>query len=162
MGRGGSNLAKRVLVPNTSRNDKLDTCHLDTTWTSDLLIKEGEVIYDMCWYPAMNSQDPASCCVLSSSRDHPVHLWDAYTGEVGQFMEKERKRNRLNKNMSLIQGFHCGSMSVALLVYSRRSLRGQSSPYRTLLQLGWIKVRFFPLGSSLVAHHLVANYGRQL
>ncbi|KAF9920782.1 Telomerase Cajal body protein 1, partial [Modicella reniformis] len=45
-----------------------------------LLIKEGEVVYDMCWYPAMNSQDPGTCCVLSSSRDHPVHLWDAYTG----------------------------------------------------------------------------------
>lgn len=60
--------------------------------TSGLLIKEGEVIYDMCWYPAMNSQDPGSCCVLSSSRDHPVHLWDAYTGEVGRretVMEKE-------------------------------------------------------------------------
>ncbi|KAG0311093.1 Telomerase Cajal body protein 1 [Dissophora globulifera] len=30
----------------------------------------------------MNSQDPSTCCVLSSSRDHPVHLWDAYTGEL--------------------------------------------------------------------------------
>ncbi|KAF9198693.1 Telomerase Cajal body protein 1 [Haplosporangium sp. Z 27] len=54
----------------------------DTQLTAGVLIKEGEVVYDMCWYPAMNSQDPATCCVLSSSRDHPVHLWDAFTGEL--------------------------------------------------------------------------------
>ncbi|KAF9431444.1 Telomerase Cajal body protein 1 [Entomortierella beljakovae] len=57
--------------------------HLDDTQlTTGVLIKEGETIYDMCWYPAMNSQDPATCCILSSSRDHPVHLWDAYTGNL--------------------------------------------------------------------------------
>lgn len=55
---------------------------LDTQLEAGVLIKEGEVVYDMCWYPQMSSQDPASCCVLSSSRDHPVHLWDAFTGEV--------------------------------------------------------------------------------
>ncbi|KAG0007410.1 Telomerase Cajal body protein 1 [Entomortierella chlamydospora] len=54
----------------------------DTPLTAGVLIKEGEVVYDMCWYPAMNSQDPTTCCVLSSSRDHPVHLWDAFTGEL--------------------------------------------------------------------------------
>ncbi|KAF9354696.1 Telomerase Cajal body protein 1 [Mortierella sp. NVP85] len=62
--------------------DATATSPEETALTSGLLIKEGEVIYDMCWYPAMNSQDPGSCCVLSSSRDHPVHLWDAYTGEL--------------------------------------------------------------------------------
>ncbi|KAF9964934.1 Telomerase Cajal body protein 1 [Mortierella alpina] len=54
----------------------------DTQLNAGVVIKEGEVVYDMCWYPGMSSRDPASCCVLSSSRDHPVHLWDAYTGEL--------------------------------------------------------------------------------
>ncbi|RUS26712.1 WD40-repeat-containing domain protein, partial [Jimgerdemannia flammicorona] len=46
-----------------------------------LAVREGESIYDCCWYPAMNSQDPASCFFLSSTRDHPVHMWDAFTGK---------------------------------------------------------------------------------
>ncbi|KAF9275875.1 Telomerase Cajal body protein 1 [Mortierella alpina] len=54
----------------------------DTQLDAGVVIKEGEVVYDMCWYPGMSSLDPASCCILSSSRDHPVHLWDAYTGEL--------------------------------------------------------------------------------
>ncbi|KAG9321520.1 hypothetical protein KVV02_001953 [Mortierella alpina] len=54
----------------------------NTQLNAGVVIKEGEVVYDMCWYPGMSSLDPASCCVLSSSRDHPVHLWDAYTGEL--------------------------------------------------------------------------------
>ncbi|CAO3670891.1 unnamed protein product [Umbelopsis ramanniana] len=44
--------------------------------------KEAEPIYECCWYPHMNIQDPASCCFLTSSRDHPVHLWDSNTGEL--------------------------------------------------------------------------------
>ncbi|GJJ68978.1 telomerase Cajal body protein 1 [Entomortierella parvispora] len=54
----------------------------DTQLETGMLIREGEVVYDMCWYPQMSRQDPATCCVLSSSRDHPVHLWDAFTGEL--------------------------------------------------------------------------------
>ncbi|KAF8935400.1 Telomerase Cajal body protein 1 [Haplosporangium gracile] len=54
----------------------------DTQLKAGVLIREGEVIYDICWYPGMTSADPATCCVLSSSRDHPVHLWDAFTGEL--------------------------------------------------------------------------------
>ena len=46
-------------------------------------VSEGETIYDYCWYPGMSSAEPASCCFASSSRDHPVHMWDAFTGEVG-------------------------------------------------------------------------------
>lgn len=41
---------------------------------------EGETIYDMAWYPGMSSAEPASCCFVTTARDHPVHLWCAYTG----------------------------------------------------------------------------------
>ena len=47
---------------------------------SVLQMLEGETIYDYSWYPFMSSYTPASCCFASSSRDHPVHLWDAFTG----------------------------------------------------------------------------------
>ncbi|KAI7827182.1 WD40-repeat-containing domain protein [Gamsiella multidivaricata] len=62
--------------------DATTTTPEDTPLSAGCVIKEGEVVYDMCWYPGMNSADPATCCVLSSSRDHPIHLWDAYSGEL--------------------------------------------------------------------------------
>jgi len=45
-------------------------------------VKEGGLIYDACWYPFMNSWDPITCCFLSASRESPVHLWDAFTGQL--------------------------------------------------------------------------------
>ncbi|CEG36745.1 Guanine nucleotide-binding protein [Plasmopara halstedii] len=50
--------------------------------TSLLQCKEGNAIYDFEWYPFMSSADPNSCIFVSTSRDQPVHLWDAYTGEL--------------------------------------------------------------------------------
>uniref|UniRef100_A0A7S3VJI3 Telomerase Cajal body protein 1 n=1 Tax=Dunaliella tertiolecta TaxID=3047 RepID=A0A7S3VJI3_DUNTE len=47
-----------------------------------LRVQEGETIYDFCWFPQMTATDPTSCCFASSSRAHPVHLWDACTGEL--------------------------------------------------------------------------------
>ncbi|XP_002739867.1 telomerase Cajal body protein 1-like [Saccoglossus kowalevskii] len=47
-----------------------------------LSMAEGELIYDYCWYPMMTSTDPNTCCLVSSARDHPVHMWDAFTGEL--------------------------------------------------------------------------------
>ncbi|KAG7210964.1 hypothetical protein KM043_016336 [Ampulex compressa] len=51
-------------------------------FTPALTIKEGGLIYDSCWYPHMNSWDPVTCCFLSTSKESPVHLWDAFTGEL--------------------------------------------------------------------------------
>ncbi|ETL35747.1 hypothetical protein F442_12429 [Phytophthora nicotianae P10297] len=50
--------------------------------TSLLQAKEGGTVYDYEWYPFMSSADPNSCIFVSTSRDQPVHLWDAYTGEL--------------------------------------------------------------------------------
>ncbi|XP_067117581.1 telomerase Cajal body protein 1 [Osmerus mordax] len=47
-----------------------------------LRMAEGDTIYDYCWYPKMSSLDPDSCFIASSSRDNPVHIWDAFSGEV--------------------------------------------------------------------------------
>ncbi|CAI5708034.1 unnamed protein product [Peronospora effusa] len=50
--------------------------------TSLLQAKEGGTVYDYEWYPFMSSSDPNSCVFVSTSQDQPVHLWDAYTGEL--------------------------------------------------------------------------------
>ena len=65
--------------------DGKEPCSSWSTCSNDNLlpaitVKEGETIYDMAWYPAMNSSDPSSCCFFSTSRDNPVHVWDAFTG----------------------------------------------------------------------------------
>ncbi|KAM6949564.1 telomerase Cajal body protein 1 [Aplochiton taeniatus] len=47
-----------------------------------LRMSEGDTVYDYCWYPKMSSLDPESCYLASSSRDNPVHIWDAFYGAV--------------------------------------------------------------------------------
>ncbi|KAL3672901.1 hypothetical protein V7S43_002202 [Phytophthora oleae] len=54
----------------------------ETNASSILQAKEGSTVYDYEWYPFMTSADPNSCIFVSTSRDQPVHLWDAYTGEL--------------------------------------------------------------------------------
>ncbi|EOD33809.1 hypothetical protein EMIHUDRAFT_122834 [Emiliania huxleyi CCMP1516] len=47
-----------------------------------LRIDEGESVYDYAWYPLMSAHDPMTCCLLSTSRGRPVHLWDAVSGTL--------------------------------------------------------------------------------
>ncbi|OQR83863.1 hypothetical protein ACHHYP_14198 [Achlya hypogyna] len=47
-----------------------------------LEMPEGGTIYDFNWYPFMNSADPATCVFATTTHAHPIHLWDAYTGEL--------------------------------------------------------------------------------
>jgi len=45
-------------------------------------MSEGETVYDMMWYPFASLQETATLCFATTSRDHPIHLWDAYVGRV--------------------------------------------------------------------------------
>ncbi|GJQ80132.1 putative telomerase Cajal body protein [Trypoxylus dichotomus] len=45
-------------------------------------VPESGLIYDYCWYPGMNSANPATCCWVSSGHEGPIHLWDAFTGDL--------------------------------------------------------------------------------
>ncbi|CAI0468359.1 unnamed protein product [Linum tenue] len=47
------------------------------SYGASVVVDEGEPIYDFCWYPYMSSSDPASCVFATTTRDHPIHLWDA-------------------------------------------------------------------------------------
>eukprot|EP00850_Spirogloea_muscicola_P007429 SM000037S13564 [mRNA] locus=s37:654336:658774:- [translate_table: standard] len=54
----------------------------DDSLTAAMTAWEGETVYNFCWYPCMSASDPSSCVFASTCREHPVHLWDAVSGEV--------------------------------------------------------------------------------
>ncbi|XP_043946111.1 telomerase Cajal body protein 1 [Protopterus annectens] len=47
-----------------------------------LRMSEGDTVYDYCWYPRMTSVDPDTCFIASSCRDNPIHIWDAFYGDL--------------------------------------------------------------------------------
>eukprot|EP00750_Incisomonas_marina_P013232 INCI17262.4.p1 GENE.INCI17262.4~~INCI17262.4.p1 ORF type:complete len:550 (+),score=72.05 INCI17262.4:358-2007(+) len=51
-------------------------------WDPVLEMHEGGMVYDFDWYPFMDSQHPATCAFISTSRGHTIHMWDAYTGDL--------------------------------------------------------------------------------
>uniref|UniRef100_I1PF98 non-specific serine/threonine protein kinase n=1 Tax=Oryza glaberrima TaxID=4538 RepID=I1PF98_ORYGL len=54
----------------------------EDSYGASIQVNEGEPVYDFCWYPYMSVSDPATCVFATTSRDHPIHLWDATTGEL--------------------------------------------------------------------------------
>uniref|UniRef100_A0A1B0AAL4 WD repeat-containing protein 79 n=1 Tax=Glossina pallidipes TaxID=7398 RepID=A0A1B0AAL4_GLOPL len=67
--------------------DLYNTAQLDSkrplsSLPSAIHIKEGGTVYDCVWYPFMDSSDPATCCWLASRQHEPIHMWDAFTGEL--------------------------------------------------------------------------------
>ncbi|XP_042412338.1 telomerase Cajal body protein 1-like isoform X2 [Zingiber officinale] len=52
------------------------------SYGSSLIVREAESVYDFCWFPYMSASDPASCVFASTTRDHPIHLWDASSGQL--------------------------------------------------------------------------------
>ncbi|KAG0575833.1 hypothetical protein KC19_5G034300 [Ceratodon purpureus] len=66
--------------------ENTDTYDLDKSdedsFAAALIINEGEAVYDFCWYPQMTTTDASTCTFATSTRDHPVHLWDAVSGQL--------------------------------------------------------------------------------
>ncbi|KAL6528975.1 hypothetical protein OROMI_028861 [Orobanche minor] len=52
------------------------------SYESNLVVSEGESVYDYCWYPYMSASNPDLCVFATSTRDHPIHLWDANSGQL--------------------------------------------------------------------------------
>lgn len=76
----------RVLRVFEVAGDAADTAADDAQ--SVLQMREGGTVYDAAWYPFMTSQDPGTCIFISTSRDQPVHMWDAYTGGVSDWTRR--------------------------------------------------------------------------
>ena len=53
---------------------------LHGTQSSSVQVRGHDLIYDFCWYPHMSSAYPETCCMVSTSRDNPVQLWDSLSG----------------------------------------------------------------------------------
>ena len=68
---GGGVSAAKVVSPSE------DTV---AAWEPSLTMSEGECVYDYAWYPRMSER--SNCCFVTSSREHPIHLWDALSGEL--------------------------------------------------------------------------------
>lgn len=58
------------------------TDEVEDSFAANLVVTEGESIYDFCWYPFMSASDPVTNVFASTTRDHPIHLWDASSGEL--------------------------------------------------------------------------------
>lgn len=69
----------------TSVRDELrlyNTSLVGSSWKAALTCKGGDVVQSFDWYPHMDSQNPSTCCFVGTSREQPVHLYDAYSGKV--------------------------------------------------------------------------------
>lgn len=70
-------------LPENGISYDVNACSLakeQDSYEASLVVKEGESVYDFCWFPYMSASDPTSCVFASTTRDHPIHLWDATTG----------------------------------------------------------------------------------
>ncbi|KAM9836816.1 telomerase Cajal body protein 1 [Aulostomus maculatus] len=90
-----------------------------------LRMAEGDTIYDYCWYPKMNSLDPDTCYLASSSRDNPVHLWDAFYGEVRASFRPYNHLDELTAAHSLCfspdgSQLYCGFDKTVRVFYTER------------------------------------------
>ena len=73
------------------------TSSAKAAWTTS----EGELIYDLQWYPLMHSAQPASCFIAVSSRQHPVHLLDAFQGRLRATLPSLNAQDQLISPLSL-------------------------------------------------------------
>ncbi|KAM4537292.1 telomerase Cajal body protein 1 [Odontesthes bonariensis] len=90
-----------------------------------LRMAEGDTIYDYCWYPKMNSLEPDTCFLASSSRDNPVHVWDAFYGEVRASFRPYNHLDELTAAHSLCFSpdgaqLYCGFEKTVRVFYTER------------------------------------------
>ncbi|GAV77898.1 WD40 domain-containing protein [Cephalotus follicularis] len=77
------NTLRLFTLPGNESSDHINASLLaneEDSYAADLVVSEGESVYDFCWYPYMSASDPATCVFATTTRDHPIHLWDATTG----------------------------------------------------------------------------------
>lgn len=68
--------SQREIASNSQTDDVADP------YEPCLRVHAGELIYDFSWYSRARSNDPISNCFAVVARSHPVHIYDATTGDV--------------------------------------------------------------------------------
>eukprot|EP00063_Salmo_salar_P036719 XP_014011554.1 PREDICTED: telomerase Cajal body protein 1-like [Salmo salar] len=90
-----------------------------------LKMAEGDTIYDYCWYPKMSSLDPDSCFIAGSSRDNPVHILDAFNGDLRASFRPYNHLDELTAALSLCfspdgSQLYCGFDKTVRVFYTDR------------------------------------------
>ncbi|KAJ8246838.1 hypothetical protein GJAV_G00255950 [Gymnothorax javanicus] len=90
-----------------------------------LRMTEGDTIYDYCWYPKMSSLDPDTCFIASSSRDNPIHIWDAFYGDLRATFRPYNHLDELTAAYSLCfspdgSQLYCGFEKTVRVFYTDR------------------------------------------
>lgn len=78
-GEPGKKCESQTLSLENSNKTPID---LNESWQTILSAKGGDSVRSYEWYPLMNSYQPASCAFITSCKDHPIHLIDAYNGSI--------------------------------------------------------------------------------
>ena len=68
--------------PNTMQSIQNDNVKVEDNWKPCLTVTEGGCIHDFCWHPLMNSNMGTCCNFLTTSAYQPVHMWDAFNGQL--------------------------------------------------------------------------------
>jgi telomerase Cajal body protein 1 len=71
------------------------------TWNLQSSVPVGESIYDIDWYPQMNSATQGTSCYAVTSRDHPVHLFDSISGELRSSYNCVNRLDELDSALSV-------------------------------------------------------------
>ncbi|XP_021294493.1 telomerase Cajal body protein 1 [Herrania umbratica] len=77
------NTLRLFSLPDNGSSDHVTACSSaseEDSYKAELVVSEGESVYDFCWYPYMSASDPVTCVFATTTRDHPIHLWDATSG----------------------------------------------------------------------------------
>ena len=78
---------QEILGRNFSENANFS--HIE--WSPCLSVKEGGCINDFCWNPLMSSSSLSFCNFLTVSSKQPVHMWDAFNGNLlNSFMVRDK------------------------------------------------------------------------
>ncbi|XP_060730737.1 telomerase Cajal body protein 1 [Tachysurus vachellii] len=90
-----------------------------------LRMPEGDTVYDYCWFPKMSSLDPDTCFIASSSRDNPVHIWDAFYGNLRATFRPYNHLDELTAAHSLCfspdgSQLYCGFDKTVRVFYTER------------------------------------------
>ncbi|KAI9120551.1 hypothetical protein K1719_007584 [Acacia pycnantha] len=79
------NTLRLFILPDSESGTPLDPCSVateDDSFVANSVMAEGESVYDYCWYPYMSASDLVTNVLATTTRDHPIHLWDATSGQL--------------------------------------------------------------------------------